>query len=118
MNATNRTFRRSERLGTVLPARCRSRSGFVDRLIISDLSCHGCRVESFALTLHEGDLVVITPKGLEGICGTVRWTSGHTAGIEFATPLYAPVVEHLVGQHRNFLPSRGIDATNMLRLAA
>jgi PilZ domain len=118
MSASARNFRRSERIGLVLPARCRSRSGFVDRVVIADLSCHGCRIESFALTMHQGDLVVITPHSLEGICGTVRWVSGHSAGIEFASPLYAPVVEHLGRQYRNFLPPRGMDCARMLRMAA
>jgi PilZ domain len=117
MSAANRSFRRSDRLDVVLPARCRSRSGFVDRVTVVDISSEGCRIESFGLTLREGDLVVLTPQMLEGLCGTVRWTDGHSAGIEFATPLYGPVVEHLHREHGSFLPVYAAPAGG-LRLAA
>jgi len=95
-------LRKAERCPIVLPARCRSRSGFVDRVIISEITCKGCRIESRALTVHEGDLVVVRPEGIEGICGEVRWVHGHSAGIRFATPLYGPVVDHLRRTHATF----------------
>jgi hypothetical protein len=95
--------RRAERRLVVLPARCRSRSGFVDHVVIADLNEWGCRIESGALILCPGQLVVISPKSLEGLCGEIRWTDGHTAGIAFAQPLYAPVVEHLQRRHARFL---------------
>ena len=63
-------MRRSERLRLVLPARCRSRSGFLDKVVITNLSIGGCRIESRALSLHEGDLVVVRPEGIEGLCGS------------------------------------------------
>ena len=95
--------RRSERLKVVLPTRCRSLSGFLDRGIIRDISSEGCRFESLAITLRAGDLVVVRPEGMEGLCGQVRWVERHTAGIEFERPLYRPVVEHLHRRHRHFL---------------
>jgi hypothetical protein len=118
MSANPRALRRSERLRMVLPARCRSRSGFVDRGTISNLSEGGCRFESFALTLHEGDLVVIRPEGLEGLCGRVRWTSHHSAGIEFAARLYVPVLDHLHRQHGHFLAHERAALDEGLRIAA
>ena len=90
MSTVTARFRRAEREALVMPARCRSRSGFVDRVVITDISRLGCRIESCALTMRPGDLVVITPEVLEGLCATVRWTDGNAAGIEFATPLYGP----------------------------
>lgn len=118
MTAIQVRFRRAERNALVMPARSRSRSGFVDRVVITDISPLGCRIESFALTMHEGDPVVITPQVLEGLCGTVRWVSGHCAGIEFATPLYGPVVEHLCREYATFLPPRAMLAGPSTRLAA
>lgn len=113
-----RKLRRSSRLGVVLPARCRTRSGFVDRVVITDLSEGGCRVESRALLLREGDLVVVSPGVIEGICGEVRWVKGHKAGIAFISPLYGPVVEHIHREHAQFLPAgRPVDERR-LRLAA
>jgi hypothetical protein len=118
MSTVQASFRRAERFGVVIPARCRSRSGFVDRVVVADISRHGCRIESQALTMHQGDLVVVTPAGLEGLCGTVRWVENHTAGIEFATPLYGPVVDHLVREHTGFLPPCAAPGGTVLRLAA
>lgn len=105
MDQNLRKLRCSERLPLVLPARCRSKSGFLDRVVMVNLSPEGCRIESRALTVHTGDLVVIRPEGLEGLCGDVRWISGHAAGIRFDTPLYAPVVEHLHRTWSTFLAS-------------
>lgn len=113
-----RALRRDQRLGIVLPARCRSRSGFVDHVVITDISTGGCRIESFALTLREGDLVVISPGVIEGQCGKVTWTKGHKAGITFLQPLYAPVVEHLHRHHAQFVPEQRAVRTYGSRLAA
>ncbi|WP_176399829.1 PilZ domain-containing protein [Novosphingobium sp. B 225] len=114
-----RALRRSNRLHLVLPARCRSRSGFVDRVVISNLSEHGCRIDSLGLILGVGDMVVVRPEGLEGQTGVIRWIKGHSAGIEFDAPLYPPVVEHL---HRTFerflMPERLANLPGKLRLAA
>jgi PilZ domain len=111
-------FRNEERLPVTIPARCRTRSGFADRLMIRDLSSRGCRVQSQAITLHAGDLVVVTPSMLEGQCGTVRWVAGNEAGIEFATPLYGPVVDHLHREFRTFLPEGRVQSAPAARLAA
>jgi PilZ domain len=114
-----RRLRRSPRLHLVLPARCRSRSGFVDRVVISDLSVGGCRIDSLGLVLGVGDLVVVRPEGLEGLTGVIRWIKDHSAGIEFDRMLYPPVVEHL---HKTFLrflqPEALRDLPGKFRLAA
>ena len=96
--------RRSQRLQMAMPARCRTLGGFIDDLVIRDLSAHGCRVFSHALTLRPKGKVVVRPQGIEGLCGTVRWVRGHEAGIEFDQPLYQPVVEHLHQRFAGFLP--------------
>lgn len=111
-------LRRSERLPVVLPARCRSRNGFLDKVVITDISREGCRFHSFAITVKEGDLVVIRPEGLEGLCGKVRWVKGHRAGVEFDQPLYGPVVEHLHRTCGHFLAEVQGTAAAGIRLAA
>lgn len=93
-------MRSSPRLQLVLPARCRSRSGFLDRVVISDISQGGCRIDSLALVMQTGDLVVVRPDGIEGLTGVIRWVKGHSAGIAFDRPLHPAVVDHL---HRTFL---------------
>ena len=118
MSAATASYRRAERLPVVIPARCRTRSGFAHRLVIRDISADGCRVDSMAITVHVGDPVVVTPASLEGLCGTVRWVSGNSAGIEFATPLYGPVVDHLAREFRSFLSDHALPENRGLRLAA
>jgi PilZ domain len=118
MSAAPSSFRRENRLPVVIPARCRTRSGFADRLMVTDISPLGCRVESLAITVQKGDLVVVTPQSLEGLCGTVRWVAGNSAGIEFATPLYGPVVEHLYRSFRTFEGAPSASEKCALRLAA
>jgi PilZ domain len=118
MQQTPRKLRQAERALLVLPAKCRSRSGFLDRVVITDLSPHGCRIESRALTVQAGDMVVVRPDGLEGLCGTVRWASGHGAGVEFERPLYGPVVDHLHRLYASFLAGLGDTSPAVLRRAA
>ena len=96
--------RHNPRLPVVLPAKCRTRSGFRDSGVISDLSTHGCRYESHSLVLHEGDLVVIRPDGMEGLCGRVIWTKRRSAGVVFDVPLHDAVLGHLARMHAAFLP--------------
>jgi hypothetical protein len=110
--------RRTGRLPLVLPARCRSRSGFLDRVVITDISILGCRIQSFALTMHRGDLVVLRPEGIEGLCGVIRWVHDHAAGIEFDRPLYQPVVEHLHRNHASFHQPSRRQPVEHLRLVA
>jgi len=115
-----RLLRRSNRVALVLPAKVRSRSGFLDRVVISDLSALGCRIDSLALILQPGDQVVVRPEGLEGLCGVIRWVKNHSAGIEFDRALYAPVVEHLQRQYTHYLnPERlSLSGDGKLRYAA
>jgi len=102
--AQDNAGRLAERLSVVLPAQCRTRSGFSDGGVISDLSTQGCRYESHSLVLHEGDLVVIRPEGMEGLCGRVVWTKRRSAGVVFDVPLHAAVLAHLARLHAEFLP--------------
>lgn len=120
MNRDNvRALRRSSRLQLVLPARCRSRSGFVDRVVISDISEGGCRIDSLGLIMGVGEMVVVRPEGLEGLCGVIRWVKGHSAGIQFDRALYPAVVDHLHLTFTRFLtPERLRDLPGKLRLAA
>lgn len=112
-----RAMRSTRRLALVLPAKCRSRSGFVDHVVISDISAGGCRIDSLGLVLGTGDMVVVRSHGLEGLCGVIRWTKDHSAGIEFDRPLYGPVVEHLHRSHARFVDLSSIPRP-VLRMAA
>jgi len=111
-------MRSCERREVVLPARCRSRTGFINHVVITNLSAQGCRIESHSLTLGEEDLVTLRPEGLEGLMGVIRWRHNHQAGVQFVNPLYEPVVDHLVQQHARFrAPAADASASRMRRAA-
>ena len=51
------------------------------------------------LLVRIGARVTIRPLGIEGLTGVVRWIRGNLVGVEFDTPLYEPVVDHLTRLH-------------------
>ncbi len=91
--------RRAERKPVVLTAQCRTQSGLRDTGRITDLSREGCRVYTNSLFFRVGTRVVIRPEGMEGLTGIVRWIDGESAGVEFDSPIYEPVYDHLATRH-------------------
>jgi hypothetical protein len=83
----------------MLPATCRTQTGMRDNAFIADISAEGCRMTTNSLAMRVGLRIVIRPQGLEGLTGVVRWIEGQEAGIEFDTPLYGPVLDHLSNLH-------------------
>ncbi len=118
MSARMLHLRSCERREVVLPAKCRSRTGFVNHVIITNLSAQGCRIESHSLTLGADDLVTLRPEGLEGLIGVIRWRRNHHAGVQFINPLYEPVVDHLVQRHARFGAASSAVFASPLRRAA
>ncbi|WP_298197147.1 PilZ domain-containing protein [Novosphingobium sp.] len=104
MSQPTEDCRRSRRLALAMPARCRMLSGFVEDVVIRDISPEGCRIMSFALNIRPGTRVVVRPTGMEGLCGTVRWSGRHECGIEFERPLHPAVAEHMHRCYATFLP--------------
>ena len=96
--------RRSRRMALAMPARCRMLSGFGEDVVIRDVSPEGCRIIGYALHVRPGSKVVVRPVGMEGLCGTVRWSAGHEAGVEFDRPLYPAIAEHMHRSFATFLP--------------
>lgn len=92
--------RRADRKPVVLKAKCRTQSGMRDDGTISDLSAEGCCVKTNRLFFRVGMRVLIRPEGIEGLSGVVRWIEGDCAGVEFDSPLYGPIIDHLAERHR------------------
>lgn len=92
--------RRDERITVEITAQMRTGTGLRDRALVLNLSLGGCCIQADTLFLSTGQRVVVRPDGLEGIPATVRWTEGQSAGLEFLTPLYAPVFDHVVQRNR------------------
>lgn len=98
------TPRRAERQQIVLAAQCRTATGVRDDGYLSDISPEGCCITTRGILFLEGARVMIKPQGLEGLSGVVRWISGHKAGVQFDSPLYGPIVEHLGRIHATGSP--------------
>lgn len=94
--------RRTERPPVILPAQCRTQTGMFGSVEIMDLTSDGCRIFAKALPMRVDQRVVLKPKNFQALAGLVRWIEHDFAGIQFESPLYAPVVEHL---QRQFGPS-------------
>lgn len=82
-----------------MTATCRTASGIRDQGSISDISATGCCLATKSTLVKVGGRVVIRPEGMEGLGATVRWISGNRMGVEFDSPLYQPVVDHLTTRY-------------------
>lgn len=91
--------RQAIRRAVSLTAQCRTQNGLRDKGEISDISATGCCVRVRGLFFRVGTRVVVRPQGLEGLTGIVRWVDGDIAGVEFDSPIYQPVVDHLIRLH-------------------
>lgn len=81
-----------------MPATCRSSTGLRDEGWLEDLSAVGCCFVAKSMCFKLGSQVIVRPGGLEGITGTVRWVAANRCGIQFSTPLYGAVLDHLCRQ--------------------
>lgn len=88
--------RKGPRSPLTLAAQCRTATGIRDEGYLSNLSSEGCCITTRGILFIPGARVMVKPQGLEGLSGVIRWIDGHRAGVEFDSPLYGPIVEHLV----------------------
>jgi hypothetical protein len=92
--------RREQRKPVRMAAKCQTKNGLRDEGYLSDISAAGCCIATRTLYVSEGMRVLIRPEGMEGLTGVIRWTDGTRSGVEFDTPIYGPVVEHLAELHK------------------
>lgn len=90
--------RAAERKPVRMPALCRSANGLRDEGWLEDISAVGCCFVTRATCFKVGSHVILRPGGLEGITGTVRWVRANRCGVEFSSPLYGAVLDHLCRQ--------------------
>ena len=91
--------RKAQRKPVRMAARCRSSTGLKDEGWLDDISAQGCCLVTKTIQFRVDARIIIRPQGLEGVTGVVRWIRGDRAGIEFDSPLYGPIIEHLWQQH-------------------
>ena len=84
--------RRQERHAISGDVSLRQRGGTRYPASIKDVSTGGCRVE-LSQVMNVGDLMFIRLPGLETLQGTIRWTDGWVAGVEFDTPMHPSVLD-------------------------
>lgn len=90
--------RNAERKSVRMPASCRSSTGLRDDGWLEDISAVGCCFVTRGTCFKVGSHVILRPAGLEGITGTVRWVRANRCGVEFSSPLYGAVFDHLCAQ--------------------
>lgn len=90
--------RNAERKPVRMPATCRSANGLRDGGWLEDISAVGCCFVTRGTTFKVGSHVILRPGGIEGITGIVRWVRANRCGVEFSSPIYAAVVDHLCKQ--------------------
>lgn len=87
--------RNAERKPVRMPATCRSANGLRDSGWLEDISAVGCCFVTRGTSFKTGSHVILRPGGLDGITGTVRWVRANRCGVEFSSPIYGAVVDHL-----------------------
>lgn len=85
----------SLRKAVTMSARCRTETGLLADVVITDLTSEGCCILAKSIALKTDLVVWITPAHFQLLRGVVRWIAGDYAGIEFEKPLYGPVSEDL-----------------------
>lgn len=93
--------RREERSRLPLAVQCSLAPNTILELSVVEASLIGCRVTAPPGLLREDQAIVITPPGMHGLPGVVRWAEGERAGIEFAQPLRDVVLRHLLYEPRD-----------------
>ncbi|MCW3835791.1 PilZ domain-containing protein [Sphingomonas canadensis] len=92
-NADDR--RRKDRSATDMLGRVRRASGARENVRLLDLTPGGCRVNNPGYRV--GETLWISIGNLTPIEAQVRWSSAHSAGLQFRSPLYPAVADHLLG---------------------
>jgi hypothetical protein len=80
---------------TGLTARCRSKSGTMMQLAVTDIGPAGCLVDRRTFTARPGDRILIRLQDLGFQPAKVVWVEGEQAAIAFENLLHDAVLSHL-----------------------
>ena len=78
-----------------VPGRYRSGRGVPKAIEVLDLSEHGCRFFDRFGTLKIGAEISVRIGSIGPIVSNVRWSNNSVVGVEFAEPIYGPVMEFI-----------------------
>ena len=87
-----------------LTGKVRRTSGMRDDVRLLDLTPGGCRIAQAGY--RAGEKLWISIGGLNPIVAEVRWTSQDSAGLQFESPLYPAIAEHLLTAQVSRTPPR------------
>lgn len=90
--------RKEERRAVHMLAHFGRMAGRRTTVMLKDLTCGGTRIEGIG-DLQEDEAVSITLPGCKPMLAFVAWAREHSAGLEFAVPLEAWLLEELVQAH-------------------
>ncbi|MDE8652066.1 PilZ domain-containing protein [Novosphingobium album (ex Liu et al. 2023)] len=87
-NSVNRRNRRREpRKAARFEATLESSGGSRTKVVLADVSRHGCSIRSQSPWLHQGAFVSIWLRDAPRLSAIVRWVRDGTAGMEFLRPI-------------------------------
>lgn len=88
--------RASDRKPVTIPGSYRTGSGQVRNVALTDISETGCRFHERIGYLPKRSIISLKISTLGPFDCTVVWQSGGNTGIKFHTPLYGPILDHIV----------------------
>lgn len=87
--------RKSQRFTVTIPGRYRTASGLARNIALQDLSPEGARFFERHTTLVVGYHITLWVQSLGPFEASVKWVHDGEVGILFASPLYAPIFDHI-----------------------
>ncbi len=90
--------RRETRHDISVPGRYRTGNGVPKDVDVLEISERGCRFYDRFGRLVAGSELTFRVGPIGPIPATVRWCNDYVVGIEFETPIYGPVLEHIRSQ--------------------
>jgi hypothetical protein len=100
--------RKSDREQVAITATCTIGSREAERVLLTDLGTHGCRMHTGAVGVTKAEKLVLRLAGRAPIKGTLVWSKGGALGVRFAKPLSSALLEALCTEQSapNVVPFR------------
>ncbi len=91
--------RRDDRYQIILVGLCSVGGGARSTAEITDLSTHGCKIRTSPTLLEVNAVVRIKLGNRDPLQGQVRWHKADVGGVEWDSPLYPAILDHIYGMH-------------------
>jgi len=86
----------SEKSKIALISRLRTARGLVNTVHVVELTLAGCLIDQCALSVRQGERVLLRMPSLRYLAANVVWNEEGSAGLAFEEPLYEPVLDHML----------------------